>query len=218
MIEMRVVDLRQDHSEQNVVWLQSVEGSVMVPIEIGPVEYRSIRSELAGKSMPRPLAYDLMCAMLEHFDAEVEQVQIVDLKDQIFFAELILFARGEQVRLDARPSDSIVLALKFDAPIYMDAKIIQQVGFKVNRTEYGYELKQLNPPQEPDVSEEPVLDIAQATEQPIEGIDSWGQDIDPDELLEILKEQMNKAVKEERYEDAGMIRDEIERIEEKSET
>ena len=217
MIEMRVVDLRQDHSEQNVVWLQSVEGSVMVPIEIGPVEYRSIRSELAGKSMPRPLAYDLMCAMLEHFDAEVEQVQIVDLKDQIFFAELILFARGEQVRLDARPSDSIVLALKFDAPIYMDAKIIQQVGFKVNRTEYGYELKQLNPPQEPDVSEEPVLDIAQATEQPIEGIDSRGQDIDPDELLEILKEQMNKAVKEERYEDAGMIRDEIERIEEKSE-
>ena len=216
MIEMRVVDLRQDHSEQNVVWLQSVEGSVMVPIEIGPVEYRSIRSELAGKSMPRPLAYDLMCAMLEHFDAEVEQVQIVDLKDQIFFAELILFARGEQVRLDARPSDSIVLALKFDAPIYMDAKIIQQVGFKVRRTEYGYELKQLNPPQEPDVSEEPVLDIAQATEQPIEGIDSWGQDIDPDELLEILKEQMNKAVKEERYEDAGMIRDEIERIEEKS--
>ena len=216
MIEMRVVDLRQDHSEQNVVWLQSVEGSVMVPIEIGPVEYRSIRSELAGKSMPRPLAYDLMCAMLEHFDAEVEKVQIVDLKDQIFFAELILFARGEQVRLDARPSDSIVLALKFDAPIYMDAKIIQQVGFKVRRTEYGYELKQLNPPQEPDVSEEPVLDIAQATEQPIEGIDSWGQDIDPDELLEILKEQMNKAVKEERYEDAGMIRDEIERIEEKS--
>jgi bifunctional DNase/RNase len=216
MIEMRVVDLRQDHSKQNVVWLQSVEGSVMVPIEIGQIEYRSIRAELAGESMPRPLAYDLMCTILAHFDAEVEQVQIVDLKDQIFYAELILFARGEQVRLDARPSDSIVLALKFDAPIYMDAKIIQQVGFKVLRTEYGYELKQLNPPQEPDVSEEPVLNIAQAAEGPLEGIDSRGQDIDPDELLEILKEQMNKAVKEERYEDAGMIRDEIERIEAKS--
>ena len=216
MIEMRVVDLRQDHSEQNVVWLQSVEGSVMVPIEIGPVEYRSIRSELAGESMPRPLAYDLMYAMLAHFDAEVEKVQITDLKDQIFYAELILFARGEQVRLDARPSDSIVLALKFSAPIYMDAKIIQQVGFKVRHTEYGYELEQLNSPQKPDVFEEPVLDIAQAAAQPIEGVDSQGQDIDPDELLGILKEQMNKAVKEERYEDAGMIRDEIERIEAKS--
>lgn len=215
MIEMRVVDIRQDHTEQNVVWLQSVEGSVMVPIEIGHVEYRSIHSELAGKSMPRPLAYDLMCAMLAHFDAEVEKVQIVDLKDQIFYAELILFARGEQVRLDARPSDSIVLALKFDAPIYMDAKIIQQVGFKVRPTEYGYELEQLNPPQE--VPEEPVLDIAQAAEQPIQGVDSHGRDLEPDELLEVLKEQMNKAVKEERYEDAGIIRDEIERIEEKSE-
>ena len=217
MIEMQVVDLRQDHTEQNVVWLQSVEGSVMVPIEIGPVEYRSIRSEIAGKSMPRPLAYDLMCAMLAHFDAEVEKVQIVDLKDQIFYAELILFARGEQVRLDARPSDSIVLALKFGTPIYMDAKIIQQVGFKVRRTEYGYELKQLNPPHEQDIPEEPVLDIAQAADQPVQGVDSQGQDMDPDELLEVLKEQMNKAVKEERYEDAGIIRDEIERIEEKSE-
>ncbi len=217
MIEMRVVDIRQDQSEQNVVWLQSVEGSVMVPIEIGHIEYRSIRSELAGKSMPRPLAYDLMYAMLAHFDAEVEKVQIVDLKDQIFYAELILFARGEQVRLDARPSDSIVLALKFGAPIYMDAKIIQQVGFKVRRTEYGYELEQLNPPQEQDIPEEPVLDIAQTAEQPIQGVDSQGRDMDPDELLEVLKEQMNKAVKEERYEDAGIIRDEIERIEEKSE-
>lgn len=217
MIEMRVVDIRQEHSRQNVVWLQSVEGSVMVPIEIGPTEYRSIRAELAGESMPRPLAYDLMCAMLAHFDAEVEGVQIVELKDQIFYAELILFTRGEQVRLDARPSDSIVLALKLGAPIYMDAKIIQQVGFKVRRTEYGYELEQLNPPHEPDIPEEPVLDIAQAAEQPIEGIDSQGRDIDPDELLEVLKEQMNKAVKEERYEDAGIIRDEIERIEEKSE-
>lgn len=218
MIEMRVVDLRQDHSKQNVVWLQSVEGSVMVPIEIGQAEYRSIHSELAGKSMQRPLAYDLLCTVLAHFDTEVEKVQIVDLKDQIFYAELILFARGEQVRLDARPSDSIVLALKFGAPIYMDAKIIQQVGFKVHHTEYGYELQQLNPPQEQEVLEEPVLDIAQAAEQAIEGVDSQGRDIDPDELLEILKEQMNKAAKEERYEDAGMIRDEIERIEAKSKT
>lgn len=217
MIEMRVVDLRQDHSKQNVVWLQSVEGSVMVPIEIGQTEYRSIHSELAGKSMQRPLAYDLLYTVLAHFDTEVEKVQIVDLKDQIFYAELILFARGEQVRLDARPSDSIVLALKFGAPIYMDAKIIQQVGFKVHRTEYGYELQQLNPPQEQEVLEEPVLDIAQAAEKAIEGVDLQGRDIDPDELLEILKEQMNKAVKEERYEDAGMIRDEIERIEAKSE-
>lgn len=217
MIEMQVVDLRQDQTKQNVVWLQSVEGSVMVPIEIGHTECRSIHSELTGKSMPRPLAYDLMYAMLAHFDAEVEKVQIVELKNQIFYAELVFFAQGEQVRLDARPSDSIVLALKFGAPIYMDPKIIQQVGFKVNRTEYGYELEQLNPPQEQDIPEKPVLDIAQASEQPIQGVDSQGQDLDPDELLEVLKEQMNKAVMEERYEDAGIIRDEIERIEEKSE-
>ncbi len=213
MIEMRIEDLRRDHSRQEVVWLRSVEGSVMVPIEIGHTEYLSILSELTGKSMPRPLTHDLLRTVLTHFDAEVEEVQIVDLKDQIFYAELVLSVRGEQVRFDARPSDSIVLALKFDAPIYMDIKIIQQVGFKVHLTDSGYELKRLNPPRASSVGKKPVLDIAKAADRPIDSVDFPEGDIDPDELLGMLKDEMNKAIEEERYEDAGMIRDEIERIE-----
>ena len=221
MIEMRVEKLRQDpKSGQQVVWLRSVEGSVMVPIEIGHTEYLSICAEMADERMPRPLTHDLLRTVLEHFDSEVEEVQIVDLKKGIFYAELVLAAQGEQVRIDARPSDSIALALKFGAPIYMDGKIIQQAGYKAHVTDQGFELEELTPsvPKSLDAVEEAAVEVAEAVEDlvadlEIENIDLTEPDIDPNELLGILKDQMNKAVKEERYEDAGMIKDEIERIE-----
>lgn len=222
MIEMRVDDnlMSDRNGNQELVWLRSVEGSVVVPIEIGHTEYLSIYAELAGQRMPRPLTHDLLRAVLEHFDAEVEEVHIVDLKDQIFYAELVLAVQGEQVRLDARPSDSIALALKFGAPIYMDAKIIQKVGLKAHGDSLEY-LEPLNPveltPLEPGGGE-PIVGVARVVDDLVadmkaENIELPDGDIDPDELLGILKEQMGKAVKEERYEDAGMIWDEIERIE-----
>lgn len=223
MIEMRVDNLTTDpNSRQEVVWLRSVEGSVMVPIEIGHTEYLSIYAELAGERMPRPLTHDLLRTVLSHFDAEVEEVQIIDLKEGIFYAELVLTSNGEHVRLDARPSDSIALALKFGAPIYMDGKIIQQVGFKARVTQHGLELEPLNPtPPQPaaDAGDEGDDDtLVQAVEDLVAHVQTefpgrQDDDIDPNELLSVLKEQMHKAVKEERYEDAGMIRDEIVRIE-----
>ncbi len=77
MIEMRVENVQRDpQSEQEVVWLRSVEGSVMVPIEIGHTEYLSIYSELADERMPRPLTHDLFRTVLQHFDAEVEAVHL----------------------------------------------------------------------------------------------------------------------------------------------
>ena len=220
MIEMRVDNLMSDrNSNQELVWLRSVEGSVVVPIEIGRTEYLSIYAELADERTLRPLTHDLLRTVLEHFDAEVEEVQIVDLKDQIFYAELVLAVRGERVRLDARPSDSIALALKFGAPIYMDGKIIQQVGFKAHGSGLDH-LEALNPSavKSSDRGEESVVEVARVVDNLVadmqaENIELPDGDIDPKELLGILKEQMGKAVKEERYEDAGMIRDEIERIE-----
>ena len=224
MIEMRVDNLTADpNSHQEVVWLRSVEGSVMVPIEIGHTEYLSIYAELAGERMPRPLTHDLLRTVLTHFDAEVEEVQIIELKEGIFYAELVFSSNGKQIRLDARPSDCIALALKFGAPIFMDGKIIQQVGFKARVSQHGLELEPLNPVVSQPVvgqanEEEEEEKLVQAVEKLVDEVqlpsfDSLEDDIDPLELLLVLKEQLQKAVKEERYEDAGMIRDEIVRIE-----
>lgn len=220
MIEMRVDNLSEPNSGQEVVWLRSLEGSVVVPIEIGHTEWLSIWAEVTGERLPRPLTHDLLRTLLSHFDAQVEEVQVVDFRDGIFYAELVLSSGGEQVRFDARPSDCIALALKFGAPIFMDGKIIQDVGYKAKVRQDGLELEPLNPAVE-DVSAEIEVDESDILVQAVDELlvdaeDAFsleGDDIDPDELLTVLKEQMNKAVKEERYEDAGMIRDEIGRIE-----
>lgn len=220
MIEMRVDNLSEPNSGQEMVWLRSLEGNVVVPIEIGHTEWLSIWAEVTGEHLPRPLTHDLLRTLLKHFDAEVEEIQIVDFRDSIFFAELVLSSGGDKVRFDARPSDCIALALKFGAPIFMDGKIIQQVGYKAKVRQDGFELEPLNPVVE-DISAEVEMeepeDVVQAVDELIieaENVLSVkGDDIDPGELLTVLKEQLDKAVKEERYEDAGMIRDEIERIE-----
>ncbi len=220
MIEMRVDNLSEPNSGQEVVWLRSLEGSVLVPIEIGHTEWLSIWAEVTGERLPRPLTHDLLRTLLTHFDAEVEEIQVVDFRDGIFYAELVLSSGGEQVRFDARPSDCIALALKFGAPIFMDGKIIQQVGYNAKVRQDGLELEPLNPSVE-DISapmdvEEPEMVVQAVDDLIADAEDAFalqGDDIDPGELLTVLKEQMQKAVIEERYEDAGMIRDEIERIE-----
>ena len=220
MIEMRVDNLSEPNSGQEVVWLRSLEGSVVVPIEIGHTEWLSIWAEVTGERLPRPLTHDLLRTLLSHFDAEVEEVQVVDFRDGIFYAELVLSCGGENVRFDARPSDCIALALKFGAPIFMDGKIIQDVGYKAKVRQDGLELEPLNPAVE-DVSTEVELDESDTLVQAVDdlltdaedALSLEADDIDPGELLTVLKEQMNKAVKEERYEDASMIRDEIGRIE-----
>jgi hypothetical protein len=220
MIEMRVDNLSEPNSGQEVVWLRSLEGSVVVPIEIGHTEWLSIWAEVTGESLPRPLTHDLLRTLLAHFDAEVEEIQVVDFREGIFYAELVLSSGGKQVRFDARPSDCIALALKFGAPIYMDGKIIQQVGYKAKVRQDSLELEPLNPSVE-DISAEVEIEPPNTVEGAIDHLIAdaeaafpvEGDDIDPGELLTVLKEQMQKAVKEERYEDAGMIRDEIGRIE-----
>jgi bifunctional DNase/RNase len=220
MIEMRVDNLSEPNSGQEVVWLRSLDGRVLVPIEIGHTEWLSIWAEVTGERLPRPLTHDLLRTLLTHFDAEIEEVQVVDFKENIFYAELVLSSGGKQVRFDARPSDCIALALKFGAPIFMDGKIIQEVGYRTKERHNSLELEPLNPSVE-DIAAEVELDVPNLIEGAVDDLitpteDAFslpGDDIDPGELLTVLKEQMQKAVIEERYEDAGMIRDEIERIE-----
>lgn len=220
MIEMRVDNLSEPNSGQEVVWLRSLEGSVVVPIEIGHTEWLSIWAEVTGERLPRPLTHDLLRTLLTHFDAEVEEIQVVDFREGIFYAELVLSSGGEQVRFDARPSDCIALALKFGAPIFMDGKIIQQVGYKAKVRQDGLELEPLNPTVD-DMAKEVEAEESETILQAVDDLISdseesfvvQGDDIDPGELVAVLREQMDKAVKEERYEDAGMIKDEIDRIE-----
>ncbi len=226
MIEMKVVNLT-DQNNQRMVWLQSLEDETMLPILIGDAEAIAISVELAGKQMVRPLTHDLLKAILDRFDATVERINIVDLKDEIFYAELILACSGREIRIDARPSDSIALALKYDAPVYIEEEVLNITGGRVKTGKAGvsYFEKMEDDGLELDLDFEPSpmneLDLEEAVKDLIDKTGLEEVEIEEEERpgetvarVAFLKQQMDQAIKEERYEDAGQLRDEIDRMDE----
>ncbi len=134
MVEVRVSRLYVDSTtNQMVVWLEEVEGTRALPIWIGYAEANAIALELRNEKFKRPLAHDLIEDVLDRLNARVMKVVISDLRPgakglRTYYAELFLQAEGRIVEIDARPSDSIVLALKAKAPLFVTEKVIDEQG------------------------------------------------------------------------------------------
>jgi len=112
-------------SHDPVVILKDVEGKRYLPILIGPFEATAIALALEGAKVPRPLSHDLMKSIIDSLKAKVARVVIHDIKDSTFYAKVILeLTGGEIVEVDARPSDSIALALRSNAGIFVSERII----------------------------------------------------------------------------------------------
>ena len=113
MIPVRVGGLAIDERTKSpVVLLQEIEGTRVLPIWIGPMEASAIHMELLGKKYQRPLTHDLMINIMEGLNAKVSRVVITDLKDSTFFANIYVDGGSGAVAIDARPSDSIAIALR----------------------------------------------------------------------------------------------------------
>lgn len=107
-----------------VVILKDVESQRYLPILIGPFEATAIALALEGTPVPRPLSHDLMKTIIDALHAKVLRVVIADIQDNTFYAKIILEVNTNTIEIDARPSDSIALALRTNAPIYVSEKII----------------------------------------------------------------------------------------------
>ena len=129
MRELSVVGVRVElPSNQPIVLLKEVDGDRYLPIWIGAVEATAIAYEQQGVKPPRPLTHDLMRDILTAVNAPLRAVEIMELKDNVYFADLLL---GEGVRVSARPSDSIALALRVGAPIRCAEQILTDVGIVI---------------------------------------------------------------------------------------
>ena len=127
MIPVRVGGLAIDERTKNpVVLLQEIEGNRVLPIWIGPMEASAIHSELMGKKYQRPLTHDLLVTIIESLRGKISRVVITDLKDSTFFASIYLDAGSGAVAIDARPSDSIAIALRSHAPIFIIDKLFEK--------------------------------------------------------------------------------------------
>ena len=144
VVEARVNGLILEHkTQQNIVVLREAEGQRILPIWIGPGEAQAIRRILSEETFPRPLTHDLLVIMLEGLKAKITRVVISDLRENTFFASVIVEHGSEVLSVDARPSDSIALALRAKAPIYVNEKLLQPAPAEEGAPEEGGEPRPL---------------------------------------------------------------------------
>jgi bifunctional DNase/RNase len=119
-------------SEQPILILKTDGGDRVLPIWIGPSEAQAIVLELQAISPPRPMTHDLLCNVIKSLAGKLTRVDICDLKDNTFYAELIVKKGNEVVRIDARPSDAVALAVRFKTPIYVAERVLSEASHSLN--------------------------------------------------------------------------------------
>jgi uncharacterized protein len=176
-----------------VVLLKGLKDERSLPIFIGAAEAQSIAMQLNKIQTPRPLTHDLLKNVLDFLECRLMRVDVCDLKEGTFYAKLVLDRDGRRMELDSRPSDAIALALRVAAPIYVAEKVMEEAG----RVFDASAVEQAPAPGEPSAPD-------QAKQPP--------RALTP---LEQLRQDLDQAVKEERYEDACRLRDEIKGLEQR---
>lgn len=133
MVNMEVVGVRIEMpSNQPIVLLKEVEGSRFLPIWVGAVEATAIAFAQQGMVAQRPLTHDLIANILEAADLTMTAVQVVQLKDGIFYAELqVRTESGTVLKISARPSDAIAIALRTKSNILADSDLLDEVGIDI---------------------------------------------------------------------------------------
>jgi bifunctional DNase/RNase len=126
-----------------IVVLKDVGSDTVMPIWVGIFEANAIAIEIEKVAAPRPMTHDLTRNLMHYLNTELERVVITELKDDTFYAVLWLRQDGEQMTVDARPSDAIALALRADCPIYVSEQVMQSAKLNTSGPPEGPTAEQL---------------------------------------------------------------------------
>ena len=128
MVEMELNKIVIDEKRHDqLIVLKEKDGSRILPIVIGLAEASAIKLKISGFEPPRPLTHDLLHSTIENLEASIDKIIIDKLEENTFHAKLVLkTASGEIKTIDARPSDSIAVAVRAHAPIFVEDDIIKQ--------------------------------------------------------------------------------------------
>ena len=194
-IELEIVALSHSitQSQSYAVVLGELKGRRRLPIVIGGFEAQAIAVALEKMAPSRPLTHDLMKGMLDTFEVELKAVIVNDLKDGIFYAQLVCKVGDREEEIDSRTSDALALAVRFGCPVYTYEFILESAGIIMDDQLTG----------EDDEGIKEKIEIL--TEEPEEVGDLTK--LSDTELNELL----NKAVTNEDYEGAIKARDELDR-------
>ena len=172
-VEMTIKGLMVDPlTNMPIVILKDTDEKKVLPIWVGIFEANAIALEMEQVSTPRPMTHDLLKNIIEGFQAQVARIVVNDLKDNTFYAVITINLNGNEVLIDARPSDAIALALRVNAPIFVDEKVIEEAkSIEFTEPEEG----------EGDEGE------AEASEKPLdanpEDVKRWLENLKPDDFL-----------------------------------
>jgi bifunctional DNase/RNase len=127
LLRMKVYGLTIDPMTNSpIIILKDLEGDKTLPIWIGLLEATAIASEMENVKFSRPMTHDLMKNLLDQMNTRVARIEICDLRDNTFYALVYLATQDKELTMDARPSDAIALALRMQAPIFVDEEVIQK--------------------------------------------------------------------------------------------
>jgi uncharacterized protein len=190
-IKLNVLGLSVSQTQTGAYALVLAEenGDRRIPIIIGPVEAQSIAIQLEGLHPPRPLTHDLFKNMAQAFQIELIEVIIYKLEEGIFFSELICEQNGTHIAIDSRTSDAVALALRFKCPIFTSEEILSKAGIVIEVSE--------------NFEEDAISDETDQEESHKNKYELFP--------LKELEKLLQEAIRDEKYEVASEIRDEISR-------
>jgi len=129
IIEMELNKIRIDENRgEQVIVLKEKSGNRILPIVIGIMEVTAIKMKISGVTPPRPMTHDLLYATIKKLGAELNKIIITKLEQNTFFAKLVLQIDGRMEEVDARPSDSIAVAIRAKAPIFVEQGVLDSIS------------------------------------------------------------------------------------------
>lgn len=169
------------------ILLKEVEGVRRLPIIIGAFEAQAIALEIEGIKPPRPLTHDLLKQIIDNLGGVVSEVIISELRENTFYAKIVLEVSGFTNEIDARPSDAIALSVRTQTPIYVTESVLETAGFIP--------------------SDENEKELTKKSE-----LNSESQPKSKEAKIASLQNKLREALDAEEYERAAKIRDDIKRL------
>jgi uncharacterized protein len=115
-------------TQHRVVVLRETDSKRYLPIWIGPFEADAIAMAIQGHEPQRPMTHDLLKTAIGEMGGQIQHIFVNDIQDNTFFARIVVDRSGQLVEIDARPSDAIALAVRTDAPIFVEPRVLEQAG------------------------------------------------------------------------------------------
>jgi uncharacterized protein len=129
-------------SNTPIVLLREERGDRFLPIWVGPVEAMAISSAMEGTQPPRPQTHDLLANTITAMGARLVQATVTELRDSVFFAELVFDLDGRTVTVSSRPSDAIALCVRTGTPVFADPSVLDEAGIEIRDDEDEAEIEE----------------------------------------------------------------------------